>query len=67
MPGLVRGIHAYFQVARLTFRLKVVDGRDKPGHDEFQKLRRMLEPNGGLRVEALLIFSRAGRVPKIHS
>ena len=29
MPGLVPGIHV-FLAAR-----KIVDGRDKPGHDEF--------------------------------
>jgi hypothetical protein len=29
MPGLVPGIHVL-----LPSRLKVVDGRDKPGHDE---------------------------------
>ncbi len=28
MPGLVPGIHV------LVARAKVVDGRDKPGHDE---------------------------------
>jgi hypothetical protein len=28
MPGLVPGIHVFFWV------LQVVDGRDKPGHDE---------------------------------
>jgi hypothetical protein len=30
MPGLVPGIHALF-----CFIKKDVDGRDKPGHDEF--------------------------------
>ncbi len=29
MPGLVPGIHVF-----LTARVKDVDGRDKPGHDE---------------------------------
>jgi hypothetical protein len=31
MPGLVPGIH----VLRWEFKRKDVDGRDKPGHDEF--------------------------------
>jgi hypothetical protein len=31
MPGLVPGIHAFAC-------LEDVDGRDKPGHDEFEKL-----------------------------
>jgi hypothetical protein len=30
MPGLVPGIHAF-----LSCGTKDVDGRDKPGHDEF--------------------------------
>jgi len=30
MPGLVPGIHVLFSF----FKGKVVDGRDKPGHDE---------------------------------
>jgi hypothetical protein len=31
MPGLVPGIH----VLRASLGDKVVDGRDKPGHDEY--------------------------------
>jgi hypothetical protein len=30
MPGLAPGIHVFKRL-----RLKDVDGRDKPGHDEF--------------------------------
>jgi hypothetical protein len=55
----VPGIHVF-----MPGDVKDVDGRDKPGHDEFQKLRRMLEPNGGLRVEALPMSSRASCVLK---
>jgi len=34
MPGLVPGIHVFL----LCQRCKDVDGRDKPGHDEFYRL-----------------------------
>jgi hypothetical protein len=34
MPGLVPGIHVFL----LRQRCKGVDGRDKPGHDEFCRL-----------------------------
>jgi hypothetical protein len=32
MPGLVPGIHVF----AAWQRLKIVDGRDKPGHDEIE-------------------------------
>ena len=47
MPGLVPGIHVL-----LPGEVKDVDGRDEPGHDEFPNFPDMLEPNGGLRVNA---------------
>jgi hypothetical protein len=37
MPGLVPGIHVF-----RTTGEKDVDGRDKPGHDEFQQLTSIL-------------------------
>jgi hypothetical protein len=51
MPGLVPGIHVFAAA-------KVVDGRDKPGHDEFLILLAVLEPNRGSRVKRLSIFRR---------
>jgi hypothetical protein len=36
MPGLAPGIHAV-----PTHEEKLVDGRDKPGHDEFNLCERM--------------------------
>jgi hypothetical protein len=43
----VPGIHVL-----LPGEVKDVDGRDEPGHDEFQILPGMLEPNGVLCVSA---------------
>jgi hypothetical protein len=34
MPGLVRGIHV-FEAAAIR---KNVDGRDRPGHDDFESV-----------------------------
>jgi hypothetical protein len=36
----------------LPDEVKDVDGRDEPGHGEFPISADMLEPNGGLRVDA---------------
>jgi hypothetical protein len=47
MPGLVPG-HPRLVVGEV----KDVDGRDEPGHDEFPILPGVLEPNGGLCVNA---------------
>jgi hypothetical protein len=47
MPGLVPGIYVL-----AVGGLKDVDGRGVPGHDEFLIAPGMLEPNGGLRVNA---------------
>ena len=49
----VPGIHVFAAAA------KVVDGRDKPGHDEFLILPCMLEPNRGSCVMYASICGRA--------
>ena len=38
MPGLVPGIHVFFE---LNWKKQDVDGRVKPGHDEMGVFRRM--------------------------
>jgi hypothetical protein len=53
MPGLVPGIHEFWQ------RSKDVDGRDEPGHDEedFEKdcsNRRCLKTEGGLHLAEMV-------------
>jgi hypothetical protein len=49
MPGLVPGIHVFAAA-------KMVDGRDRPGHDEFLIASGVLEPNRSSRVKRLSIF-----------
>jgi hypothetical protein len=46
MPGLVPGIHV------LIARKQDVDGRDKPGHDEFDSYRRSLKNSRSSVAEA---------------
>jgi GNAT superfamily N-acetyltransferase len=52
MPGLVPGIHAF-----LYSRKQVVDGRAKPGHDEFGAGAVSLVLRAAAKTDSALIFS----------